>query len=132
MKRFLIALFALLLFPALAQAQVIGGVKSFIVANNTTSVAVCPGSCTLTGYVTNNNSATLAYLRFYAATQANVTCGTNTPSDRALIPTNTSGATLPTPVYYPSGLTVCVTTGIADNDTGAPAASTYLVSIYTK
>lgn len=136
MKRFLIALAALLMIPTLACAQVVGGIKAIQVAANTTSISVCNQSCTLTGYALWNNSATIAYLKFYANTQANVTCGTNVVSDRAMIPASTSGAgaviALPTPVYYPTGLTVCITTGFADSDTTAPAALAYLVSLYTK
>lgn len=136
MKRFLIALWALLAFPILAQAQVVGGIKRVQVANNTTAVAVCSGSCVLTGLLVFNNSATIAYAKLYATLQASVTCGTTTVSDEIMIPANTSGAgavvPLPTPVYYPNGLTLCVTTGYADSDTTAPAASTYLVTLYTR
>lgn len=136
MKRFLIALFALLMFPALAQAQTLGGVKRIQVANNTTAISVCSGSCTLTGLLVFNNSATIAYVKLYASLQAAVTCGTTTVSDEVMIPASTSGAgaviTFPTPVNYPGGLTICTTTGYADNDTNAPAANTYLVTAYTR
>ncbi len=111
-------------------------VSSAIVANNTTSVAIDASAGTLYGVTVFNNSATIAYLKLYNASQGSTTCGSGTPVQRILIPANTSGAgaviPFPVGVAYSTAISRCVTTGIADNDTGAPAASTYLVDAIYK
>lgn len=121
-------------------AQTTGGVTttSLKVANNTTSVAVCASACTLYAIYAQNNSATIAYLKTYNAAQGSTTCGSGTPVDRIMIPANSNGAGVVIPIAagfgaaYGTALTTCVTTGYADNDTTAPAASVYLISAYTK
>ncbi len=122
-------------------SQATGGmsVKSFIVANNTTSFVVDASPGTLygiSGYSISNT--TPVFIKTYNTAQGSVTCGTPTPFDRpGIIPANQtqgSGLTwsLPGGVAYSTAITACVTGGIADNDTTAPAASTYLVSFYYK
>lgn len=110
--------------------------KSIQVANNTTSVAICPAACTLVGYYAQANGATIAYIKLYNAAQGSVTCGSGTPRDRIMIPANaTGGGVVAMPaggVAYNTALTACITTGFADNDNTAPAASTYQISFYTK
>lgn len=142
--RWILAALAALLFAAAqpAAAQTLGGVKRIQVAANTTPVAVCNGPCTLTGITVFNNSATIAYVKIYATPAASVTAGSTTVTDQLMIPASTSGAgaVIPFPgnagsrggVYYPSGLSIVVTTGYADSDTTAPAASAYLVTVYTQ
>ncbi|MHC2511886.1 hypothetical protein ACVII1_007124 [Bradyrhizobium elkanii] len=53
-----------------------------------------------------------------------------------MIPASTSGAgvvdTTDLGVSFSTGIAYIVTTGIADNDTGAPAANAYVVSFYYK
>jgi hypothetical protein len=111
---------------------------SKIVANNTTSVAICTAACTLYSVAFTNNSATIAYVKLYNASQGSTTCGSGTPVDRILIPASASGAGVVIPVggsvgvAYGTALTACTTTGQADNDTGSPAATTYLESFYIK
>lgn len=129
-----IAALSLLAAPALAQSSRTVSIQA---ANNTTSVSICGGACGLNGVFVQNNSATIAYLKLYNATQANTTCGSGTPVDRMMIPASTSGAgavvTIPGgPARYSTALTACITTGIADNDTTAPAASTYQASFYVQ
>jgi hypothetical protein len=121
-------------------AQTTGGVNttSKQVANNTTSVALCASACTLYGVYVQNNSGTIAYLKLYNASQGSTTCGSGTPVDRILIPASTSGAGAVIPIAAPYGavygtaLTSCVTTGYADADATAPAASAYQFTVYTK
>ncbi len=121
--------------------QATGGmsVKSFIVANNTTSFVVDASPGTLygiSGYSISNT--TPAFIKTYNTAQGSVTCGTPTPFDRpGIIPANqTQGAgliwSLPGGVAYGTAITACITLGIADNDTTAPAASTYIVNFYYK
>lgn len=138
------ALAALSLFAAgvPAVAQTLAGVKRVQVAANTTPVAVCSGSCILTGITVFSNSANVAYVKLYATPAASVVAGTTVVTDQVLIPASTSGAgaVIPLPgsqatgggVRYPSGLSIVVTTGYADSDTTAPAANAYIVTLYTK
>jgi hypothetical protein len=111
-------------------------VSSKIVANNTTSVAIKASAGTLYGITVFNNSATIAYLKLYDAAQGSTTCGSGTPVQRIMIPASTSGAgaVIPYPmgVAYATAITSCVTTGFADNDASAPAASTYLLNFIYK
>ena len=136
LKAPLLACAAALLLSAPAFAQSARAV-SIQAANNTTSVAICGGSCLLTGIYVQNNSGTIAYLKLYNATQAATTCGTGTPVDRIMIPASTSGAgaiiTLPNGgTRYSVALTACITTGFADADTTAPAANAYQASLYVQ
>jgi hypothetical protein len=121
-------------------AQTTGGanVKRIQVANNTTSIAICAAACTYYGERATNNSATIAYIKYYNVAQGSVTCGAGTIADEVMIPANASGAGIVTPVAgaigvaYSTALTACITTGYADADATAPAASTYLISVFTK
>ena len=122
---------------AVAAASTSGGSSraSAIVPNNVTNVIVKNSPGQLYGIRCFNNSATPAYLKLYDAVSA--TAGSGTPSDRLMIPANsTNGAGILTVdtlgEVYATGITYIVTTGIADNDTGAPAASTYLITILYK
>jgi hypothetical protein len=82
-----------------------------------------------------NLSATKKYLKFYNATAANVTVGTTTPV--LTFPLLTSGDTngagftfaVPNGIVFGTAITVAATTGVADNDTGAPGANEVVVNI---
>lgn len=113
-------------------------IKSTIVANNTTSIAVdaSPGQVYgITAY--SISAATPVYIKLYNASQGSTTCGSGTPVDREVVPASGatgSGIILPINlgVAYSTAITLCVTAGFADNDTTAPAASTYIVNILYK
>lgn len=79
-----------------------------------------------------NNSATIAYLKFYN-TSSTPTCDSSTVVWTTLIPANTSGAgtviSVPSGLTFSTGISYCATTGIADNDNNAVAASAYVVNI---
>lgn len=110
--------------------------RSYQVAANTTAVSICTNACTLNQVVTWSKSATIVYLKLYNDVVANVTCGSGTPVERLMIVSSTGGAGAVVPIQggtaYSKGMTACVTAGIADNDATAPAASSYLYSIFTK
>ena len=114
--------------------------SSTIIGNNVTPIQVCKSNCQTYMIDAFNNSTTLAYIKLYNALAANVTCGQTTllPSWRGMIPygTSSSGGGFALPNVngdaWVNGMTMCVTTGIADTDTGAPAAATYLVNIHYK
>ncbi len=112
-------------------------IKRLLVANNTTSIAVDASPGQLYETEAFNNSATPAYIKYYNAAQGSVTCGSGTPIWTTMIPGNGSGGTgyIRTSAFgyaFSTALTACVTTGYADNDTTAPAASTYIVNWWFK
>jgi len=106
-----------------------------IAANNTTAVVVKASPGTLYGAQLGGIGSAPAYLKLYNATSA--TCGSGTPVKRLIIPAastaaNGGGSNVslgPQGVAFSTGITYCVTTGIGDADTTAPAASTYLINL---
>ena len=82
-----------------------------------------------------NMSASVLYLKFYNATAANVTVGTTVPVLTYPIPTNgdTNGSgfilNMPIGFEFDTAITVAATTGIADNDTGAPGANEVVLNL---
>jgi hypothetical protein len=88
-------------------------------------------------WVTNTATAT-RWLKLYNATTANVTVGTTTPLITIGIPGNSSddisghfGANS-YGIGFDTAITAAVTTGVADNDTGAPGANDVIVNIFYK
>lgn len=105
-----------------------------IVPNNTTAVVVKASAGTLFGVQVYGINANPAYLKIYNA--ASATCGTGTPVKRLMIPaaaTPANGAgsnvTFGPGLALGTGITYCVTTGIADADTTAPTAANFLVNV---
>lgn len=141
MKKLLILL-ALLLFPQLAEAQntFLADAKikvtSTIVANNTTAIVIKATSGNVYSVDAFNNGTTVAYVKLYNS--ATATCGSGTPQARYMIPYGASSSGGGFNVSningdaYGVGIVMCVTAGIADNDTTAPAASTYIVNVHYK
>ena len=82
-----------------------------------------------------NRTAAPLYLKLYNATAANVTVGTTTPVMTFLVPANAdsdgAGFIHTTDIGYAFGtaISAAVTTGVADNDMGAPGANDCLVNI---
>lgn len=125
-------LILLLLFPSIASAQQAFyadakvAVKSYISVNNTTAVAVKTSAGTVYSVDAFNNGANIAYVKLYAAVLP-FTCGTGTPLARYAVPYGASSSGGGFNVSningdaYSTGIVMCITTGIADNDTGAPA-----------
>lgn len=119
-------------FPADAKIKVM----STIAANNTTAIVIKNTSGTVYSVDAFNNGGTIAYVKLYNATSA--TCGTGTPMNRYMIPFGASSSGGGFNVSningdaYGVGIVMCITTGIADSDTNAPAASTYIVNVHYK
>lgn len=115
-------------------------VQSAIVPNNTTSVAVGASAAHqiygIDAY--SVSTATPAYIKLYNATQGTTTCGSGTPVARFLIPA--SGGTAGSGqiwhdsngIQFSTSLTYCITTGIGDADTTAPAANSYVINLVYK
>jgi hypothetical protein len=86
-------------------------------------------------WVTNTATAT-RFVKFYNATAANVTVGTTTPVITIGIPGNASDDVSGNfgpggmGIAFGTAITVAATTGVADNDTGAPGANEVIVNVF--
>lgn len=106
-----------------------------IAPNNTTAVVVKASPGTVTSIQLAGIGSAPVYLKLYNATSA--TCGSGTPVKRLMIPAASTAALGSAQsislgaggVYFSTGITYCLTTGITDADTTAPAANTFLVNI---
>ena len=82
-----------------------------------------------------NLSAAVKYLKLYNATVATVVVGTTTPDLTFPIPTqgDTNGAgftlSIPNGIAFGTAITIAATTGVADNDSGAPGANEVVVNL---
>lgn len=145
MKKFfkLLLLLAALLSPidsafALPQFQADSAIKvsSNIAANNTTAVVIKATAGTVYSIEAFNNGASIVYVKLYNS--SSVTCGQGTPYARYIVPfgASSSGAGFITSNIngdaYFNAITMCITGGIADNDTTAPPASTIIVNVHYK
>jgi hypothetical protein len=82
-----------------------------------------------------NTATSTRWLKLYNATAANVTVGTTTPVYTVGLPGNTSDDISggfdfgPQGLAFSTAITAAATTGVADNDTGAPGANEVIVNI---
>jgi len=138
--RFFMIVFLLVLLGLLikfAYAQTVGGGAnqfSAIVPANTTGVFVVGGNRAIVSLQLGGIGSVPAYVKFYDTAVA-PTCGSGTPTKRLIIPaasTAGNGAGSNVVPYggikFVQGIGYCVTVGILDADTTAPAAATYLVN----
>lgn len=103
-----------------------------IAANSTNSTNIKASGGQIYHMDLSNNSATPAYLKLYDSATA-PTCGSGTPVSRIMLPANTTiSPEIATGISFANGIGLCLTGGIADADTTAVAASTYLVNIVYK
>jgi hypothetical protein len=81
-----------------------------------------------------NATNAILYVKLYDDTVANVIVGTTVPTMTLPVPGNndTDGAgvtfSLPMGIAFATAITIACTTGVADNDAGAPAANAMIVS----
>ena len=85
----------------------------------------------------SNLATSTRFLKFYNATAASVTVGTTTPVLTLALPGNSSDDvsgvfSLPQGIDFSTAITVAATTGVADNDTGAPGANEVLINVFYK
>lgn len=82
-----------------------------------------------------NLKATPLFLKFYNAAAASVTVGTTVPDLTFPVPsagdTNGAGFTIAIPngIAFGTAITVAATTGVADNDSGAPGANELILNL---
>ena len=85
-----------------------------------------------------NLSAATLYLKFYDADADDVTVGTTVPDWTFPVPTlgDTNGngfcISIPCGVQFSNAITMACTTGLADNDSGAPGSNVCIVNIAYK
>mgnify|MGYP007100084762 FL=1 len=87
----------------------------------------------LFGWYLYNAAATARYLKFYNATAVNTTVGTTTPV--LTIPVAAGAAAnveFSNGIAFGTAISAAVTTGLADNDTGAPGANEFIINILYK
>jgi len=87
----------------------------------------------LVGIWVYNANAAVRYLKVYDNLAASVTVGTTVPDMTYPIPPSDSGFYIVIPAggaSYSTGLTVAATTGVADNDNGAPSANDVIVNLF--
>jgi hypothetical protein len=90
---------------------------------------------TVYGVWFSNMATSSRFLKFYNATAANVTVGTTTPVLTLALPGNStddiSGLfSIGVGIKFDTAITIAATTGIADNDTGAPSANDVIVNVF--
>lgn len=99
---------------------------------NTTGVVIKSSPGRVWGITATNTNANPRFLKLYNTAVA-PTVGTTTPTHTYVIPGNTVGAglviTMPEGCAFTTGIGQGITTGVADNDTGAPAANEVVVNI---
>lgn len=82
------------------------------------------------GWYIFNASASTRYVKFYNATAANVTVGTTTPVLTLPVPAGGAANVFSSiGISFGTAITVAATTGVADNDTGAPSANDVIINV---
>lgn len=86
------------------------------------------------GWVVHNANAATLYMKFYNATAADVSVGTTTPALTVPVSPVSEGQvfSIPMGIEFDTAITVAVTTGVADADTGAPAGSDFQINLFFK
>ena len=85
-----------------------------------------------------NTATTTRWLKFYNATAANVTVGTTTPVITIGLPGNSSDditglfSNGGMGIAFDTAISAAATTGVADNDTGAPGANDVILIVFYK
>lgn len=102
-----------------------------LISAATTNATVIKASAGTLGFIAVSNlNAAVRYLKIYNKATA-PTVGTDIPVQTYLIPANGSGSNLAIPVQglnLATGIGIAITTGVADNDTGAVAAGEIVVN----
>ena len=85
------------------------------------------------GYYFWNAASATRYMKFYNATAATVVVGTTTPVMTLPLPAASAGhIPFAHGIAFGTAITVAATTGLADNDTGAPATNDVILNLFYK
>lgn len=126
----------LALAPADAQSSV-GQSTPFhlVAANSTNSTLISPGNHSVYSIELSGIGTSPAYVKLYDKATA-PTCGTDTPIKTLMIPVASTAAngagsniSFAGGLQVSNGLGMCITAGIADNDTTAVAASSFVANV---
>jgi hypothetical protein len=85
------------------------------------------------GWFFSNESESDVYIKFYNAASASVTVGTTTPF--LTVPLGAgkqANVEFAGGIEFDTGICVAATTGVADNDTGAPSANDVVANVFYK
>lgn len=103
-----------------------------IAGASTNSTLVKNAAGQLYGVVVDNQNAAVRYLKFYNKATA-PTVGTDTPVlTFAIPPAGTLHLEFANGIAFDTGIGIGLTTGVADNDTGAVSASEHVVNVLYK
>ena len=101
--------------------------------NNTTGISAKASAGQVYGWYITNTNAAARYVKIYNKATAPAV-GTDTPIMTLVIPGNATGAgtnvAFNPGIAFATGIGYGITTGIADNDTGAPAANEVVVNLF--
>jgi hypothetical protein len=119
------------------QPHTAGGLSIFrsIDLDETEEEVKATAGCVYAMWVTNTATST-RFIKFYNATAANVSVGTTTPVITIGIPGNSSDDIAGNfgpggmGITFDTAICVAATTGVADNDTGAPSANDVICNIF--
>lgn len=104
-------------------------------ANNTTGINAKNAAGQVYGWSITNTNASERFVKLYNKASAPAV-GTDTPVITIVVPAAGNGgvnnASFPTGIAFGTGVGYGITTGIADNDTGAPAANEVVVALLYK
>ncbi len=101
-------------------------VARFLDLGTTGQVANATGAF-LTGCIVSNVNATARYLKIY--NKATAATGSDTPVMTILIPATSVVNLGDIEIPFSNGIGVRATTGVADNDTGAPSANDIIAHV---
>lgn len=125
-------------FPVMTVAYTAGGCSVYKSIDLDESEEEVKGSAgQLFGFYFCNMSGSTRYLKLYNLTAANTTVGTSTIVATFPLPGNATDDVAGTvnfayPIAFDTAISAAVTTGLADNDTGAPGANDCAVMFYYK
>jgi hypothetical protein len=109
-----------------------GGLTTYRVLwpGNTTGVNIKASAGQVYGWYLYNNASSIRVVKLYNKATA-PTVGTDTPTQTIVLPAN-GGANVFSDIgfAFSSGIGIGVTTGIADNDTGAPSANDVVANLF--
>jgi hypothetical protein len=84
-------------------------------------------------YLANLHASAFRYVKFYNATAASVTVGTTTPVLTIPVPPGSAAnVEFAHGLAFGTAITAAATTGVADNDTGAPGANEVVANVFYK
>lgn len=117
--------------PDLLGKSAAASVYHLISAASTNAAVVKASAGLVTGYyIVNTNTTTFRYVKLYNKATS-PTVGTDTP--RVVLgipPVSAANVSLELPLAFETGIGIATTTGIADSDSTAVAASELAVSLY--